>query len=89
MLGADVDFSAWPLWCGSFDVKCDIRLASQLAYHFCRLDCKDREVKAAQNALIKLANKFHRVEECGVLKPKRIRKAKTNEVRRKGKVNKV
>ena len=68
--GADVDYSVWPLWCGSFDVKCDIRLASQLAYHFCRLDCEDKEVVAAQNALITLANKFHRVEECGVLKPK-------------------
>ena len=67
---AYLDYSAWPLWCGSFDVKCDIRLASQLAYHFCRLDCKDKEVVAAQNALITLANKFHRVEECGVLKPK-------------------
>ena len=66
--GANLDYSAWSLWCGSFDVKCDIRLASQLAYHFCRLDCKDKEVVAAQNALITLANKFHRVEECGVLK---------------------
>jgi hypothetical protein len=70
MRGANLDYSTWSLWCGSFDVKCDIRLASQLAYHFCRLDCKDKEVVAAQNALITLANKFHRVEECGVLKPK-------------------
>jgi hypothetical protein len=68
--GANLDYSAWSLWCGSFDVKCDIRLASQLAYHFCRLDCEDKEVVAAQNALITLANKFHRAEECGVLKPK-------------------
>ena len=67
--GTNLDYSVWPLWCGSFDVKCDIRLASQLAYHFCRLDCEDKEVVAAQNALITLANKFHRVEECGVLKP--------------------
>ena len=68
--GANLDYSAWSLWCGSFDVKCDIRLASQLAYHFCSLDCEDKEVVAAPNALITLANKFHRVEECGVLKPK-------------------
>jgi hypothetical protein len=68
--GANLDYSAWSLWCGSFDVKCDIRLASQLAYHFCSLDCEDKEVVAAQNALITLANKFHRVEECGVLNPK-------------------
>ena len=73
--GADVDYSVWPLWCGSFNVKCDIRLASQLAYHFCRLDCEDKEVVAAQNALITLANKFHRVEECGVLKPQPTRES--------------
>lgn len=71
---ADLDYSVWPLWCGSFDVKCDVRLASQLAYHFCRLDCDDAEVIAAQNALIELANKFHRVEECDVLKPKPVSK---------------
>ena len=68
--GADLDHSVHPLWCGSFNVKCDLRLARQLAYHFCSLECEDKEVVAAQNALITLANKFHRVEECGVLKPK-------------------
>ncbi len=31
---ADLDFSCWPLWCGSFNVKVDKRIASQLAYHF-------------------------------------------------------
>jgi len=62
---ADLDFSVFPLWCGSFGIKVDIRLSAQIAYHFCRLDTEDPEVKAAQQAIRTLANKFHRVEECG------------------------
>lgn len=63
--GADLDFSCWPLWCGSLDVVVDKRIAAQLAYHFCRIICDDDEVKAAQKALAPLANQFHLVEECG------------------------
>lgn len=68
--GAYLDYSCWPLWCGSLDVRVCKRIASQLAYHFCRLDCDDPEVIAAQNAIIPLANQFHRVDECGKLEPK-------------------
>lgn len=63
--GANLDFSCWPLWCGSLDVTVDKRIAAQLAYHFCRARCDDPEVQAAQKALAPLANQFHRVEECG------------------------
>ena len=70
---ANLDYSCWPLWCGSMDVKVCKRIAAQLAYHFCRLDCDDPEVIAAQNALIPLANQFHRAGECGLLKPKEIK----------------
>lgn len=61
----DLDYSCWPLWCGSLDVKVDRRIAAQLAYHFCRLDCDDPDYIAARNAIIHFANEFHRVEECG------------------------
>ena len=67
---ADLDYSCWPLWCGSLDVRVCKRIAAQLAYHFCRLDCDDQEVIAAQNAIIPLANQFHRVNVCGKLEPK-------------------
>ena len=70
LYGANLDYSCWPLWCGSLDVRVCKRIAAQLAYHFCRLDCDDPEVIAAQNALIPLANQFHRVNECGKLEPK-------------------
>ena len=70
LCGANLDYSCWPLWCGSLDVRVCKRIAAQLAYHFCRLDCDDPEVIAAQNAIIPLANQFHRVNECGKLEPK-------------------
>lgn len=66
--GADLDFSCWPLWCGSLDVKVDVRIARQLAYHFCRLDCDDPEYQAAREAMKDFANKFLRVIECGEIK---------------------
>ena len=62
---ANLDYSAFPLWCGSFGAKVDIRLSAQLAYHFCCLDTENKDVKKAQKALKILANKFHRVKECG------------------------
>lgn len=65
--GANLDYSCWPLWCGSLDTKVDRRIAAQIAYHFCRLDCDDAEYLKARNALVDFANKFHRVEECGVI----------------------
>ena len=67
---ADLDYSCWPLWCGSLGAKVDQRIAAQIAYHFCRLDCDDAEYLKARNALVDFANKFHRVEECGVIERK-------------------
>ena len=63
----DLDYSAWPLWCGSLDVKVDVRIAMQIAYHFCRLDCSDSEYIRVRNFIIDFANGFHRVNECGML----------------------
>ena len=64
---ANLDFSCWPLWCGSLAVKVCKRIAVQLAYHFCKLDCDDPEYIAARNAILDFANQFHRVDECGKL----------------------
>ena len=69
---ADLDYSCWPLRCGSLDVKVDARIAAQLAYHFCCLDCDDPDYIAARNAIIHFANEFHRVKECGWLEPKEV-----------------
>ena len=68
---ADLDYSAFPLWCGGLDVHIDDKQATQLLYHFLR------NVKYSKNTsaklkricklktLVKQANKFHRVQECG------------------------
>ncbi len=67
---ANLDFSCLPLWCGSLDVEVDKRLAAQIIYHFCRLECDDTDIKEAQNSLLRLANQFHRVGECGIIERK-------------------
>ena len=59
--GANIDFSAWPLSCGSFDVTVDKRIVSQLIYHVCKLRCDDDEVKELQETIKPFANKFHRI----------------------------
>ena len=38
LCGANLDFSCWPLWCGSKNVKVDDRLIAQLIFHVTRLD---------------------------------------------------
>ena len=68
--GADLDYSCWPLCCDSLDVKVDKKIAVQLAYHFCRLDCDDPEYIKTRNAILSFANQFHRVDECGMLQTK-------------------
>ena len=64
--GADIDFSVWPLWCGSLGVKTDKRVAAQLLYH--ALDamenCTDacvRDMVLSHEDLLEFANSFHRV----------------------------
>ena len=58
---ADLDFSSGlNLSCKNLNFKADVKLAAQLAYHFCRIDFGDsKEAKEAQNALINLANTSH------------------------------
>lgn len=65
--GANIDYACWPLWCGSLGVKMDVRIARQLAYHLCALDCDDPEYIKSRDALLPFANQFHRVQECGIL----------------------
>jgi len=61
--GADIDYSCWPLWCGSKDVKVDRRIAAQLATHFCALDCDDSDYIKAKKAVMKFAKTSHRADD--------------------------
>ena len=67
--GADLDFSCFPLWCGGLHIKTDVRLAAQVAYHLCTMQCDDTEYIAMRNSILEFANKFHLVNECGILTP--------------------
>jgi uncharacterized protein YjbI with pentapeptide repeats len=59
---ANLDFSCWPLWCGSLGVTVDKKIAVQLLYHFCSLQCDNVDVIAAQKSMYTLANEMHRYD---------------------------
>ena len=57
---AKLDFSCWPLWCGSIDVKLDSKQLKQHIYH--ALINADKELKALITPELRdYANGFHRV----------------------------
>ena len=65
--GADIDYSCWPLWCGSNEVKVDARIAAQLAAHFCALECDDEGYQAARTAILEFAKTSHHAGDLGLL----------------------
>ena len=68
--GAKLDYSCWPLWCGSKNIKVDARIAAQLAAHFCVLDCDDPSYQAARAAILEFAKTSHRAKDLGLLEEK-------------------
>lgn len=74
MSGANIDYSVWPLWCGSLTAHVDDRIAIQLLYHTLSVvqhsPYVSGEVKRAllTDTVVGVANRFHRVKECGRLK---------------------
>lgn len=73
--GANLDFSSWPLWCGSRDVIVDVRIAAQLAAHLCAVTCDDPAYLVAREALLPFARSSHRVEDLGLMEAQIIAKA--------------
>ena len=71
---ANLDFSAFPLWCGGLNVNIDDKIAIQLLYHFVRnvksSPYTSKQLKSLCNmkSIIEQANKFHRADECGIIK---------------------
>lgn len=72
--GADLDYASWPLWCGSLKAYVDDRIAIQLLYHTLSVvqhsPYVSEEVKKAllSEENVRIANRFHRVGECGEIK---------------------
>jgi len=65
--GANLDYSCLPLWCGSKGMTVDRRIASQIAAHFCALECDDADYLAARAAILEFAKSSHRAEALGLL----------------------
>jgi uncharacterized protein YjbI with pentapeptide repeats len=59
--GANIDFSCWPLWCGSIGAIVDVKIIHQLAFHLCAVECNNAEWRELRKLLLPLANKFGRV----------------------------
>ena len=70
---ADLDYSAFPLWCGGLNVHIDDKQATQLLYHLVKNVLYSKNTSAEMKKLcmlksiVKKANEFHRVKECGVI----------------------
>ena len=70
--GASLDYSCYPLSSGSLHLNADKRLACQLAYHLCSIQCDDADYIKMRNSILDFANQFHRVNECGKLEEREI-----------------
>lgn len=74
MRGANIDYSAWPLCCGSLKAYVDDRIAIQLLYHtlsvvqYSPYVSEDVKRTLLTQDVVDAANRFHRVDECGKLK---------------------
>ena len=70
---ADIDYVSWPLWYGSLRAYVDDRIAIQLLYHTLSVvqhsPYVSDEIKRVllDDANIAIANRFHRIDECGKL----------------------
>ena len=62
LTGADLDFSSWPLWCGSTKAKVDDRLSRQLVYHAICVMSQAQRSEFLKDP-IAWANGFHRIGE--------------------------
>ena len=71
--GADLDYASYPLYCNGLCIHVDDRIGIQLLYHaisniLFSHNTSDN-LKKQVSALVDTTNKFHRVDECGKLKP--------------------
>ena len=64
--GADIDFSCWPLWCGSKEITVDLRIVYQLLAHVACLHCDEPEYAEIKKAIMPYAVKSHRARDLGL-----------------------
>ena len=66
--GANIDYSVWPLWGGSKNVKVDIIQVRQLLAHVYVLDCADKEFKDIKSNIFQYAVKSHVADDLCIKK---------------------
>lgn len=66
LMNTDFDYSAFPLWCGTKDMKVDIKLIYQLLAHICALDCDHEDHLQVMAAIQEYALKSHRAADLGL-----------------------
>ena len=65
--GANLDFSCWPLWCGTTNITIDSKICKQLVYHaICNMPDSDR--RDFLDDPVAYANEFRRVGEVAKIK---------------------
>ena len=75
LISANLDFSVFPLRCGGLHIHIDNRQAIQLLYHlvsnvlFSKNTSQELKKMLSNPDLLKKANEFHRVQECGIINP--------------------
>lgn len=65
--GADLWITQWPLWCGTRKVKIDVKIAMQLAAHYCAVECDDPEYQETRKAILKFAQKSHVAKDLEII----------------------
>ena len=77
---ANLDFSVWPLWCGSIGAIVDSRIQRQLLYHAYATDNpeQDADIKALFDSELfrRVIAKFHRFDKCGGFRDKQLEEGK-------------
>jgi len=63
---ANLDFSAYPLWCGTKNVKLDLKIIYQLCAHICVVDNDSKEFAEIKEKLMVHALKSHRAQDLGL-----------------------
>ena len=68
--GADLDFTSLSFSCKGLKWKIDRRIVCQILYHLGSMEIDDAELTKfiKSKIFLKLANQFHRADECGELK---------------------
>jgi len=63
LTGACIDYSCWPLSCGSLNVVVDERTLKQIGYHWMSLIPIDKIKKLGLEKAVEFVNEFHQVEK--------------------------